>query len=682
MNASFTEEQIRDMERAAKERAEADANEARAKKIDDDTRVASPVDVNSLPDAKGSSMASGTEAPPPKEEPNNFGGEAIGQPPPGPGIGKYLRTGTAAAVRGTGVGSMNPILAGAGSLAADAIDPPPNTEDVNNPALLARRNAGLDANGMSDPKGPAGAGAPADEGAPAGGSGDMGASRGSPGVLIPGGMAPDFEERDAKYGKPVAPGVRQALGEAGNLRMTAAGQERDANAQLFQHEHDAALMRLQAGESAAAQQQQLQAERDQMVSARLAEIETLNKKAQGNPEDLWSAPHVFGRMAGFLFLTLGTVSMATGGKGGVAPGIAMGMAGKFVDGLINQDIQHKVDERNQAGKAAGRQINLLHLHEERMGNQAKAINATKLAYYDNVLQQMEAYKADHQGQVNEANYNNLQAQILKEQADTFNTLGKQEQADVTDKIHNKYRQAQTLGGSAGGPHKEPDFVTTTPNGVSYSFPSKEAKDKYDAHVAEVQRLMRMNDKISILRDKARALPTTDYSQREVIMGQLNELEQAKLKGIESASKQGVLREGEYPRAQEMTGHATTGLGVIRGVPIVGDAHFKKGNAVIGQQNERWAEDLEEEAKATSSPIVHRRVAVNPASHEVEPNTVLTGQYARPAPGLAPRGSESREPGRHVGTMPKSAEETTDTAPVVPYPTDLPTPAGHHGKKKK
>jgi len=525
-----------------------------------------------------------------------------------------------------------------------------------------------------------------EEAPPADADDDGASGPSSPGVYVPGGMSPYTEKRDVKHGKVVAPGVRDALGAAGHLQLEAGGRERAANEHLYQQEHDAAIARMHANESAMAQQQRLAEDRDRMVSARLAEIEVLNKKAQGKPEDLWSSTHVLGRMVGFLALTLGTVQMATGGKGGAASGIALAMGGKFIDGLINQDIQAKVDERRQAGKAAGREINLLHLHEERFKNQQKAIDATKLAYYDNVLQQMEAYKADHAGEVNEAKYLDLQAQILKEQADVANRLGKQEQADVTDEILNKYREGRFVGGSGAGGHKEPDFVVTTPNGVSYAFPNKEAQNKYIATVEEKQRLIRINNEIAGLREEAKKLPAVSgpegYYKHKSLVKRIEELEQNKLKAIESAEKQGVLREGEYERAKATTGHATGGLGLIRGVPIVGHGEQKVADDVIASQTARWSKDLEEAPHAASAPIVKRRFAKNPASGELEENTVKTGQFSKPMQGLAPRGSESRDPDRPAHTAERPASETTPKAPRVAYPKDLPAPAAHHSRKKK
>ncbi len=513
-------------------------------------------------------------------------------------------------------------------------------------------------------------------------------SPGSPGVFIPGGMAPHSETRSSKYGKVVAPGVRAAMGEAGRLEMEGAGIERDANAELHAHEHDMAMAKVAANETAAAAQLRLGEDRDRMVQSRLAEIETLNKKAQGKPEDMWSAPHVFARLTGFLMLALGTYQVAKGGKGAAA-GIPLAMGGKFIDGLINQDIESKLNERREASKASGRQVNLLHLHEERMNNKAKAIDATKLAYYDNVLQQMEAYKADHAGEINESKYLELQAQILKEQAETANRYGKQEQADVTDELVRKMEKPQILGATAGGnpAHKEPDFVVQTPGGVAYAMPNKEAQNLYNAQVEVKSALVRSYNKIQKLREEAAALPKVSllpdetWDRRRQIVAEIQSLEEKGLKAQETAVKQGVLHEAEFERSKANSG-ALKGLGVIRGVPRYGASEFKTGDNLIAQEIATLTADMEEGPKAAAPPIVKRRVAVNPATGEKEPNTVLTGQLSKPAPGMAPEGSESRVPGRPARTMPKSAEETTPQAKRVPYPKDLPAPAGHHGPKKK
>lgn len=535
-------------------------------------------------------------------------------------------------------------------------------------------NAAAPADGAQPSPTPAG---PASDGASSASSGSAGAGG------TPGGMGPYTEKRESKYGKVVAPGVREAQGEAGQLRMDAAGIQRDAEGTLIGHEQDAAQARMLANEKAAADQQRLAEDRDRIVGARLAEIENLNRQAAGKPDDLWSSVHVLGRLSGFLMMTLGTLSMATGSKSGVAPGIALGMSGKFINGLINEDIANTNASRAAAGKLAGRQTNLLHLHEENLKNKSKAIEATKLAYYDNILTQMDAYKADHAGQINEANYKNLQAQILEEKAKTANGLGMQEQADVTDEMVNKYRPPTSGGG--GGASPQPGFIVRAPDGTTYSMPNEQQQNKAIDSINEKQRLIRLNNEIQQIREETKALPVTEYQKRQVNIARLEELEQQKLKGIESAEKQGVLREGEYGRAKALTGYATHGLSgpevLARGVPgvgSIGDARLKAGDAVIAAQTERWNKELNEIPANASADIVRAGYAKNPQTGQLEKRTEYEGKIRKPTPGVAPRGTESRD-GRHVPTQGPTGEEVTEDAERFPY---MPAPAAHHGRKKK
>jgi hypothetical protein len=637
-------------------------------------RVAPPVtpnevDVNSLPDAPPPPPAAPAPAgPPPEQEPGFLAKQAD--------VHKRFAAGAA---RQFGLDSV-----------ADKIDPPPAVQaeavGKSNAQIEGEDTAQAQAEqaAANDPNNGRGERHTPDEGQPSDASG---ASSGGGGAVAsggtPGGMGPYTEKRETKYGKVVAPGVRAAQGEAASLRMDAAGIQRDAEGALIQREGDAARARMLADQQAAADQQRLAEDRERIVGARLAQIESLNKQAAGNPDDLWNSSHVFGRLTGFLMLTLGTISMATGGKSGVAPGIALSMGGKFINGLVNEDIASQSANRTAAAKLAGRQTNLLHLHEENLKDKSKAIEATKLAYYDSILHQMDAYKADHAGEVNEANYRNLQASILEEKAKVANGLGIQEQSDVTDELVNKYRPPTSGGGGAAAP--QPGFIVRTPDGTTYSMPNEQQQNKAIDSMNEKQRLIAINNDITKLREATKKLPVSELTQRQVNIARLQELEQQKLKGIESAEKQGVLREGEYERARALTGYATHGLETpsvaLRGVPVLGqpgDARLAAGDAVIAAQTERWNRDLNEIPANASASVVHAGYAKNPQTGQLEKRAEYTGQDRKPTPGVAPQGTESREPGRHVPTAGPSGEEKTPPAPRFPY---LPPPAAHHKKKK-
>ena len=615
------------------------------------------VDVNALPDAK--------------EE--IYGGGAIGQPPPPKGIV------TRANELGTRVAKALPWVP----------NPSPNTEDTEDPQLKSRREAFITAEGKSA--------YPNDETSGSKGRVPQDASEegavsrgGGGGVLIPGGMGPDHETRTVKHGQVVAPGVRAALGEAGRLQMEAADIDRQAANELERHAHDAAMAKVHANESAAAQQQRLAEDRDRMVQARLAEIETLNKKAQGAPEDLWSAPHVFARVAGFLTMALGTFMVAKGGKGAAA-GIPIAMSGQFINGLVNQDIQSKLDERNQAGKAAGRQINLLHLHEERMGNQAKAIEATRLAYYDNILQQMEAYKASHAGQVNEANYQGLQAQILKQQADTANGLGKQEQADVTDQLVNKYRPPQVLGGGGGGAPKDIPHQIRLADGTTYALPTEAIHKESLKHLTYIQEIQALdNEALNVRADLNKLNPVKDREQFLAKKGILERIGQDRLNVTSVAMDQGVVNASDR-KAEDAHGTAiTSGYDYVQsaghGIPGYGDMTDSERRAAdegIRAEIKRKDDQQRRILAAANARVVTSGYNRDPATGALSPTASYQGKDTKPRPALAPAGSTPRDPAiKNYPTASAPDEETTPRARILSErPTDLPAPAAHHGKKK-
>ena len=296
------------------------------------------------------------------------------------------------------------------------------------------------------------------------------------GVVIPGGMRPESQEREVKYGKQVAPGVREALGTAADLQMGAAGNEHLAGQQQIDMEKRAALMRMSANQVAADAQQRINEDAARITQDKMASIEALNAKAYQKPGDLWTAPEALGRVLGFVALFAGLVSVASNQRAGrVSAGMGLAQAGALVNSMVDSDIAKKEREKGDAAKAAGREINLLNLHKENLGDRTKAVQATKLAYYDNIVQQMDAWAADPKNQVNEARFNLLRASILDDRAKTANQLGIQEQSSVADKLVNKYRQPQATGVAGGAPQLvDHGNIVRLPNGTSYSTGSEDS----------------------------------------------------------------------------------------------------------------------------------------------------------------------------------------------------------------
>ncbi len=516
--------------------------------------------------------------------------------------------------------------------------------------------------------------------------------RPSPGVLIPGGMQPYTETRQVKYGKVVAPGVRDANVESGQLQLDAADHETDANATLHQHERDAATAKMLANESAMAQQQRLAEERDRMVGDRLAEIELLNKKAQGEPGEIWGLPHIAARFIGFLALMGGAVQMATGGKGGAVAGIAMGMTGKFIDGLVNQDINAKLNERNQAAAAAGKQINLLHLHQERMGNREKAIQATKLAYYDNILTQMDAYKADNAGLINEANWERMRADVLTSQAKAANMLGMQEQADVTDELTNKMRAPQMLGGAgagAGNPPPRPENVLTMPDGSSATV-DKAIFAKVYEKVAGYTELVRFNESILEKRAKIRALDASyfdavrnpkKYAEMRALVRKVDDEVESKIKIMSQSEDKSVVREAEKEAALQKQAGGARGLGMAANDTLspFGKAYEKGHDEMLQNQIKRANDAAYDAIHTASGDIVEKGFARDPSGNLVATGK-LTGRTLGAIERMPPKGFKPKDPDQEVATAKTPMKDTAKKG--ADHGSIYPTPAAHHGRKKK
>ena len=532
--------------------------------------------------------------------------------------------------------------------------PPPGPAPPPPEAIGPPREAG-----DAPPHASGGGGAPS----PVGGGGG-GFSSG----VIPGGMMPFTEKTTIKEGKRVPDAVKAAYGAASGLGLQAAGVQHDAERDLYQQEHAQQLTKIAAGEQAMRDHQRIAEERDLIARERLAEIESLNKQAHGKPEDLWGNGHIFARLMGTILQGIGFVTVATGGP--VGAGVAASLTGGLINGLINDDIATKVNERKAAGAQSKRQTELLGLHLDRLKEEDKAVDALKLAYYDNVLQNMEAVKLKNAEHVNEAKFLQVQQLILEDRAKTVERIFTKEQADIEQESVQKMRAPTGIGG--GVATKEPGNVVSL-FGKSYAMPNEVLQNKAIEQIGEKQRLIRINNEIAQLRSETAKLGVTDYEARTINITRLKELEQNKLKAIETAEKQGVLREGEYDRAKATTGHATEGLGVVSGhIPIYSSAARAAADATIAAQTERWTTDLTRIPEAAGGKVIREGYMVDPRSGRLIPTADYTGQNTTPRAGMAPAGSQAMDPKKRLPTMPAQPADTAPQAPLMPYRAPAPT----------
>ncbi len=573
-----------------------------------------------------------------------------------------------------------------------------NTEDVADPAVLARRKAGVseaeqtNSEDVADPtklaqrNESAGITPPGQEPV----AEEEGTPAPSPGVFIPGGMRPNTEERDVHYAKGTAPGVREAYGAGMGLQLEAAKIERDAGAQYYDQQKHLAELKLNANQSAMQQQQRLTEDRDREVNKRLADIETLNTQARGKPEDIWSNPVIFGRLVGALLFGLGGAAMVANKGRNVGTGMGLMLSGQFVTGLINQDINAKLDERKQAGNQAKAQTDLLHLHLDRMDSEKKAVEATKLAYYDSVLQQMEIVNAESQGQINEAKYKNLQDQILEAKAKTSQGLYVDEQNDIHDKQINKYEKPKMLG-STGGVTKDIPNKVTLADGTTYALPNEKIHGKVLDHLIYLQQLQAKDKEILAERAKIEDVNPADPREREqwlTSVGNLKQLGQERMNITSVAQGQGVLNKSDRVAEDENGTSVTTGFTTVEGlahsVPIAKTSigiTRKAASAVFRRDMERKDEEQKAILDSTGATLVQTGFNVDPVTHQKTPVARELGKSVKPPQQLAPEGFKPFDPSLKIPTAKTPVRDTTPDAPILDR-SALPPPHASRQKKKK
>lgn len=558
---------------------------------------------------------------------------------------------------------------------APAPPEPQYSEDEANPELLARRQQIADETAPPDPNAPP----------PSQGQAPEQPQYGGGMRVIPGGMMPAGLDTKVHLGKPVPENIYQAYDAATGMQSQAGGIQRNADARFYEEEKRLAGLKMQAADHAALDHRKLAEEQDAVISARLNEIETLNKKAAGRPEDLWGSEVAFGRFLSFAFMAIGA---AAGAGGNLAAGIPLMMGGKFVDGLINEDIQSKLDQREQAGKLAGRQINLLNLHNERLKDKGKAIDATKLAYYDSALAELDRVKAELGADANDAKYLTLQGQLLEERAKTQERLSAREAPDVAQEFSQRYQKPQFAGGG-GGPARDIPNKVTLSDGTTYALDTENLQKESLAELRMRQEIQAKDlEALRIRQELSKLNPVTDKEKWDTGIGNLNTLQKEKMDAYSIASKQGVNTKSDVEREEKYGTGYVAGFGTVGsvahnvGVPGATkyvQAERSAADAVIRRNIQRNDESQKSLMKTFNGEIVQKGFTRDPMTGELSRASRYTGQSVAPEEKLPPTGTKPMDP--RVGFYPtRDPRPVRETAPKAPILGTRPTPPPQRGKK--
>jgi hypothetical protein len=374
--------------------------------------------------------------------------------------------------------------------------------------------------------------------------------------VSPAGMYPHSLTTQAHMGRPVPEGAKSAFETSAAMQLQAADKQASADADYYNQVRNAQALRMKAADDAATRHAAVQANRDAIVKQRLGEIEQLNTQASAaiDPEKFWND-------RGAAAKVIGGIAIGLGGFGDRLLGRENG-ALKIIESGINREIQAQLANRQQAGQAVARKERLLDLHLARLGDEDKAVDATKLALYDNVLGQMDQYAAENKSRVSQAALLNTKAGILEKRGELLNKMGIQETDDVNRAYTEQYRPAQYAGGG-GTPAGKMDGYELIPVPASDRTAEKNAmiavpKGSHEALskiVGATNTLVGINqealERIQSIKKDIGPAKSGDVEAIKRIQANrklLEDLGQRKASYLSSSEGQGVLKESEFDRA--------------------------------------------------------------------------------------------------------------------------------------
>lgn len=472
----------------------------------------------------------------------------------------------------------------------------------------------------------------------------------TPARTIPAHLRPEKMETEVKEGVPVPEGAQVAIQSAMGHGIAAAQKEHAANEAYAAGVRDITAAHLQGTSDAIAQHQAVQAQRDQIVNAKLAQIEDLNRQAQVQPGDIWGDKQNQARVIGTLISVLLGVGVGIasgggrqGGRLGIPAGLtAFGSGMKTVDAAIERDIEYKFKMAERAGANAKAAQGLLATQLDVLGDKDKAIDAQKLAYYDDIKQQIELLKAQHGAGISDAKMSAAMQDLENKYADTLNNLAKQEHGTITHSFTQKWEEASTVGGTPAGGFapgiREDERVLTIPasdktgeRSVDVAVP-KEVYAKLSGIQGATNELVALNNEAlgerKKLRDVAKAVMEGKMSKSDAaveaatIRRTLQKLQLKRVHVEQKADDEGVTRDADLKQAMKRGLDYSGGIGyggnpIPEWVPLVGgqgpeSALLANHDRAIQEDSQTLSNLASQKLRGATGWVVEPTIVVEPA----------------------------------------------------------------------
>lgn len=455
-------------------------------------------------------------------------------------------------------------------------------------------------------------------------------------MVTPAGMYPQSNTVQVHQGRDVPQEAKRAFNAGTGYAVEGAEKQAAAERAYGSAVFNQTATRLRATEDAMAEHQRVQAERDQMVRTKLAEIEAFNAQAAAEID-----PNKYWHDRGALAATLGIIGIGLG-EAAKAYGVQGNAALQQIEAGINREVEAQWKNRQLAGQRAQHAQTLLGAHLDRLKDADKAIDATKLALWDNVAAHVDAAAAQRGIDMADANLLKMKEDIAFKRGEVLNKMGLQETDDVNKQATETWHNATYAGGAGQKPPSMEGYeLIPVPASDQTSEKNKLIAVPKGSHQKLAEVVGATNTIININKDALQRIQEIDRDMALVKSGKdvvpatqrivanrktLNDLAQRKASYMSSAEGQGVLKEAEFDRAMSDRVHFndywTLGATVQKRIQAQNNGLAGAAGSMVrgaGGQEVRMAYSVDKNGYRQPTPIFTGKMyAPAPVSPEMDP----------------------------------------------------------------
>lgn len=367
--------------------------------------------------------------------------------------------------------------------------------------------------------------------------------------------------------------------------------------------------------------------------------------------DMWKG-NTLGRV-------LAAISIGLGQAGAMMTHTENG-ALKIIDGAEREFVDA---QKANIANARGRVNDLRAQKADRLAgfdDDVKRDAGLRILYLDQVKRETDAWAAKN-GLSGSMQYHNILAGLADRRAEAIKDIATNADGKFTEKMSERYYQAQTTGGQA--PAKREGNLVSTADGTTYHFSSDKLAEEATKRIQGYQDAQLLTNEILRLRKETMKLdPLVDKRKYDANTLTLQDLDDKLAVADSMANGQGTVTAADTERRKKVGLEATAGLGAFKGIGnILGtdydsaNSAYERGLKVTTDRMRNWV--------TAAGGEVYRRDYARDANGNLVPTGSFTGQDAKPAQRIAPHGARPMDNRQHIETDSAPDRETTPYAPL-------------------